>query len=160
MSQTRADAQKRPTAAGETSQPWLRLLRASSLVIAVATVAAILPAALISGVNAVLSVAAAAALVVVFFGITLLIGHFVGLRHPRAAMGAFMAGYLVKVVGFGAVVFLLGTPEWLARGWFLGAAVGAVIVWQATEMVVFSRFRFQLYDDGAQSGERGAHGVA
>ncbi|MBG6083639.1 hypothetical protein [Zhihengliuella flava] len=159
MSQTRADAAMRPSAAGETTQPWLRLLRASALVITIATVAAILPAGLISGLNAVYSVLAAAALVVVFFGITLLIGHFVGLRHPRAALGAFMAGYLVKVVGFGAVVFLMGTPDWLVREWFLGAAVGAVIVWQATEMVVFSRFRFQLYDDGASAGERGAHGT-
>lgn len=149
--------------AGETPQPWLRLLRSCSLVALVLAAAGSAAAGLISGLPAVASVVSAILLVVVFFGITLIIGHVVGLRNPRAALGAFMVGYIVKVVGFGAVVFLLGTPAWVDGAWFIGAAVAAVIVWQATEMIVFSRLRFQLYDDepaAAPSPERGVHGAA
>ncbi|WP_146009036.1 hypothetical protein [Zhihengliuella halotolerans] len=150
-------------AAGETPQPWLRILRSCSLVSLALVVAGGVAAGLISGLPAVASVASAILLVLVFFGITLLIGHYVGLRNPRAALGAFMLGYIVKVVGFGAVVFLVGTPAWVDGAWFVGAAVAAVIGWQATEMIVFSRLRFQLYDDEPVSDgarERGARGAA
>ncbi|GAA3692539.1 hypothetical protein GCM10022377_01200 [Zhihengliuella alba] len=145
-------------AAGETPQPWLKLLRVCS--IASAGIALVLAAAgaIAAGGEAALSAVGAVALVLVFFGITLLIGHVVGRRNPRAALGAFMFGYLIKVVGFGAVVFLLGAPAWLDRLWFLIGGVAGVVVWQATELTVFARFRFQLYDDEsapADGGDRG-----
>ncbi|GHD08583.1 hypothetical protein [Zhihengliuella salsuginis] len=163
MSSSTTGAAQPQRASGETPNPWLRLLCSCSLVSLVLAAAGSAAGGAVSGLAAAASVAAAVALVVVFFGITLLIGHVVGLRNPRAALGAFMFGYVVKVVGFGAVVFLLGTPAWVDAAWFIGASVGTVIAWQATEMIVFSRLRFQLYDDGApdaDSQERGAREAA
>ncbi|EMY34649.1 hypothetical protein D477_008338 [Arthrobacter crystallopoietes BAB-32] len=92
-----------------------------------------------------------AALVVVFFGISLLVGHVVGQRNPSGAIGAFIATYILKVVGFGAALFLIGTPEWLDTTWFFIAAVAAVVVWQVAEVHAFSRVRYQIYDDQAST---------
>ncbi|MEE1620851.1 hypothetical protein ACQ3I4_03750 [Zafaria sp. Z1313] len=147
-------------ASGETPQPWLGMLRRCSLVGAALTVLVAVVAAIAAGPAAVPSVLAGAALVVVFFGITLVIGHVVGRRNPSAALSAFVVGYVVKVVGFGALVFGLGVPSWIDGTWFLVSAVAMVVVWQATEMVVFSRQRFQLYADPepetSPGGSRGA----
>jgi len=62
-------------------------------------------------------------------------------------IGAFIATYIIKVVGFGAALFVIGTPDWLERTWFFIAAVAAVVVWQAAEVFAFSRTRHQLYAD-------------
>jgi ATP synthase protein I len=87
------------------------------------------------------------ALVVLFFAISLLIGHVVGRRNPSGAIGAFIATYVLKVVGFGAALFIIGTPDWLQTTWFFIAAVVSVVVWQITEVFTFSRVRYQIYDD-------------
>ncbi|WP_309082091.1 hypothetical protein [Zhihengliuella sp.] len=144
-----------PRAAGETPQPWLTLLRACSLASVGLAAALAIAGLLAAGIEAALSAIGAVVLVLVFFGITLLIGHVVGRRNPRAALGAFMFGYLIKVVGFGAAVFLLGTPDWIDRLWFLIGGVAGVVVWQATELIVFSRLRFQLYDDESAPADKG-----
>ncbi len=74
---------------------------------------------------------------------------------PQAVMGIFVMTYFVKVVGFAAVLFALGTPTWLNKPWFAVAAVVCVLLWQATEVVIFSRQRFLLFDEDAESGPNG-----
>ena len=64
-------------------------------------------------------------------------------------MGIFVMTYFVKVVGFAAVLFALGTPTWLNKPWFAAAAVVCVLLWQATEVVIFSRQRFLIFDEPA-----------
>jgi ATP synthase protein I len=91
----------------------------------------------------------------VFFGISLLIGHYVGRSNPSGAIGAFLAAYVVKVVGFGAIVFILGAPAWLDRMWFFVAAVAGVVIWQGAEVFAFSRIRHQLYADPADDAGKG-----
>lgn len=87
------------------------------------------------------------AVVALFFGVSLLVGHFVGRSNPSGALGIFVVTYAIKVVGFAGVLFLLGAPPWLERVWFFGTAVGAVILWQIVEVTVFARSRHQLYND-------------
>jgi len=106
---------------------------------------------IISGGSAALGAVLGAALVVVFFAISLLVGHFVGRRNPSGAIGAFIATYVLKVVGFGAALFLIGTPDWLDTTWFFVAAVVAVVAWQAAEVFAFSRVRYQIYDDASEN---------
>lgn len=133
-------------AAGATASPWLGILARSAaasagvaLVLAVAALLATSPAA---G----LSVLFGAALVIAFFGISLLIGHFSGRSNPSGALGLFIVTYAIKVVGFAAVLFLLGTPGWLDRTWFFTGALATVLAWQAAEVFAFSRLRTPLYD--------------
>lgn len=82
-----------------------------------------------------------------FFGVSLLVGHFVGRGNPSGAIGMFVATYFIKVVGFAVVLFVIGAPEWLHGRWFVTGAVVAVVLWQAAEIHGFSRARLQIYND-------------
>jgi ATP synthase protein I len=142
-------------AAGPTRGPWLRILAKCSLAAGVCSLAVMLAAWLAAGPAGAASALLGAAMVMVFFAISLLIGHYVGRRNPSGAIGAFLATYVIKVVGFGAAVFILGAPGWLQRGWFFVAAVAGVVVWQGAEVFAFSRLRHQIYADPPSSGKDG-----
>ena len=86
-------------------------------------------------------------LVMLFFAISLLVGHFVGRNNPSGAIGMFVATYFIKVVGFAAVLFVVGAPQWLHGLWFAAGAVAAVVLWQAAEIYGFSKARLQIYND-------------
>lgn len=133
------------TASGPTASPWLRILGVSATSAGVAAVVLAVAALLTTSPAAALSVTAGAALVVVFFGISLLIGHYTGRTNPSGALGLFAVTYAIKVVGFAAVLFFIGTPDWLDRTWFFVGAVAAVIAWQVAEVVAFGRLRTPLY---------------
>jgi len=120
------------------------------------SLAAMLAAVVVAGADGAASAALGAALVMVFFAFSLLIGHFVGRRNPSGAIGAFIATYVIKVVGFGAALFILGVPAWLDRTWFFIAAVAGVVVWQGAEVYAFSRIRHQIYADPADGSGKEA----
>lgn len=128
---------------------WLRLLFLSSTAAALGLAALSLAAAVASGPDGLLSVVFGGGLVMVFFATSLLIGHFVGRNNPSGAVGLFVATYFVKVVGFAVVLFAIGRPQWLDGGWFIAAAVTAVVVWQAAEIYGFGKARLQIYSDPA-----------
>ncbi len=132
---------------GPTASPWLRILAycTASAVVVIVVLTAI--SAITSGGAGVLSVLFGAAIVMLFFTISLLVGHFGGRNNPSGAVGLFLLTYLVKVIGFAAVLFFFGAPGWLNGVWFFTAAVVVVLVWQATEVFAFSRTRHQLYND-------------
>lgn len=134
-------------AVGPTGALWLRMLvRCLAWSGAVLVVAAAVALGA-RGVNAAASAFFGYALVALFFGVSLLIGHFVGRTNPSGALGIFIVTYAIKVVGFAAVLFFIGAPQWLDRQWFFGAAVGTVVLWQTVEITVFASARHQLYDD-------------
>jgi ATP synthase protein I len=142
---------------GPTESPWLGILARCSLASAVVAGALASAAGLLDGPEGALSALFGVALVVLFFGISLGIGHFAGKSNPSGALGLFAVTYAIKVVGFAAVLFFLGTPDWLARTWFFTGAVVTVVVWQIVEVFVFSRLRQQLYEDDAPAApSRGA----
>jgi ATP synthase protein I len=133
----------------------------------VVTGAALLAVAVVAymmrGADAAASAVFGYAVVVLFFAVSLLIGHFVGRSNPSGALGIFIVTYAVKVVGFAAALFFIGAPQWLDRTWFFGSAVGAVVLWQLVEVAVFARARHQLYNDydgGPFSGAQAVDGHA
>lgn len=132
---------------GPTKSLWLRLLGMCSAVSGGALVLVALAALLISGAAAALSWIFGGALVMAFFAISLVIGHYAGRNNPSGAIGLFAATYFIKVVGFAVVLFAVGTPDWLSRGWFLAGAVVTVVLWQAAEIYGFSTARLQIYND-------------
>lgn len=136
---------------GSISSLWLRLLFLSSTTAALALAATAVVAAFMNGGQGALSAAFGGGLVMVFFAISLLIGHFVGRNNPSGAVGLFVATYFVKVIGFAVVLFLIGAPAWLHGRWFLIGAVVAVVFWQAAEIYGFSKARLQIYNDPADS---------
>ncbi|MCM0614818.1 hypothetical protein MOD31_02185 [Paenarthrobacter sp. TYUT067] len=134
-------------AVGKPSSLWLRLLLLSSVAALTATAVTCVIAAFMNGGQGPLSAAFGAVLVMLFFGISLLIGHFVGRNNPSGAVGLFVATYFIKVVGFAVVLFVLGAPDWLHGRWFLIGAVVTVVFWQAAEIYGFSKARLQIYND-------------
>lgn len=131
---------------GPTESPWLRILGTCLRFTAAALVLMTAAAIVTGGVASAFSALYGAGVVVLFFAISLLIGHYAGRNSPSGAIGLFMAAYVLKVVGFAVVLFVLGTPDWLDRTWFFVAAVVVVIVWQTAEIIAFSRIRQLLYD--------------
>lgn len=134
-------------ASGPTKSLWLRLLKLSAAAAVVGLVLCAVAAMLFDGGAAALSSACGGLLVMLFFGISLLVGHFVGRSNPSGAIGAFVATYFIKVVGFAAVLLILGAPAWLQARWFVAGAVVAVVLWQAAEIYGFSKARLQIYND-------------
>ncbi|MUK02041.1 hypothetical protein GM708_08890 [Vibrio cholerae] len=145
-----ADHPNRVTVSGATASPWLRILaRSSATGGGIAAVLAV-AAALVTSPAAGLSVLFGAGLVIAFFGISLLIGHYAGRTNPSGALGLFAVTYAIKVVGFAAVLFVLGTPGWLDRTWFFAGALATVIAWQIAEVMAFAKLRTPLYDDAVE----------
>lgn len=134
-------------ASGPTGSLWLRILLHCLAVTGSALVVAAVIAFAFGGGSAAASAVFGYAVVTLFFGVSLLIGHFVGRSNPSGALGIFMVTYAIKVVGFAAVLFFIGAPQWLDRSWFFGSAVGAVVLWQTVEVAVFAKARHQLYND-------------
>jgi ATP synthase protein I len=126
---------------------WLRLLAISSLAATAGLVLCSIVAVVIDGVAGALSSVWGGLMVMLFFGISLLVGHFVGRSNPSGAIGMFVATYFIKVVGFAVVLFLIGAPAWLHGRWFLIGAIVAVVLWQAAEIYGFSKARLQIYND-------------
>lgn len=140
-------------ASGPTASLWLYLLKISAAAAAVGLVLCGATAMFLNGGAAVLSSALGGLLVMLFFGISLLVGHFVGRSNPSGAIGVFVATYFIKVVGFAIVMFVLGAPQWLQGRWFVAGAVVAVVLWQAAEIYGFSKVRLQIYNDPEDKGE-------
>lgn len=140
-------------ASGETPSPWLKILGLCSATSGSLLVCAAVAAWLLTGPAGAGSVAFSGLLVIAFFGLSLLVGHFVGRNNPSGALGMFVVTYIVKVVGFAVALFLVGQPAWLEGTWFFGAAVGTVLVWQVAEVIAFSKTRYLLYGPTA-GGER------
>ena len=144
------------TPSGPTTAPWLGILGKALAVTGGAAVLAAVAAAVFTGTDAAASSALGWFLIAAFFGISLLVGHFVGRRNPSGAIGMFVVTYAIKVVGFAVILFGLGTPDWLHREWFALSAVGAVVLWQATEIRAFARTRHLIFTDAAEPAREGA----
>jgi ATP synthase protein I len=132
---------------GPTRSLWLGLLGLSSAVAGSVLLITGVVAALLDGWSGGVSSGLGGLLVIVFFAISLLIGHFVGRNNPSGAIGLFVATYFVKVIGFAVVLFVIGAPWWLHGRWFVLGAVVAVVTWQAAEIYGFSKARLQIYND-------------
>ncbi|PTT68546.1 hypothetical protein [Arthrobacter sp. HMWF013] len=132
---------------GPTKSLWLGLLAVSAAGGGAALLLASLAALLLDGPAAALSTVLGGLLVMLFFAVSLLVGHFVGRRNPSGAIGMFVATYFIKVVGFAVVLFVIGAPAWLNSRWFVIGAVATVVLWQAAELYAFSKARLQIYND-------------
>ena len=151
---------------GPTPSPSANILRRCLLVDGLALLVMALLAGIFSDLHGVLSVVLGTVLVMVFFGLSLLAAHLFGRRRPQALISIFFMSYFVKVLGFAAVLFAVGTPDWLDKPWFLGSAVAAVLFWQGVEVWTFSQQRFLRFDEpataqrprpGAGTGEPGVN---
>ncbi|MDQ0663826.1 ATP synthase protein I [Arthrobacter ulcerisalmonis] len=147
-----ASGNGRVGASGPSPSLWLGLLKRSSIAATAGLALCAIPAGLLNGAAGAFSSVLGGLLVMLFFGISLLVGHAVGRRNPSGAIGMFVATYVIKVVGFAVILFVIGAPEWLHARWFVIGAVVAVVLWQAAEIHGFSKARLQIYNDPEDKG--------
>lgn len=138
---------------GPSGSPWLKILFRCLLFTAPVVALIAILGWIVKSAESGLSALFGGALVLVFFGISLLIAHLVGRKNPTAMFGAFIIGYIVKFFGIAGVLFSLGTPDWFERVWFLIAALASVLIWLTVEIVVFSQSRLQIFNDPVQEGD-------
>ena len=149
---------------GVVGSPWLGLAArcsgASAAVAAVLAGVALFVGGPAGGPGAAGSVAFAAGVVIAFFAISLLAGHAFGRRNPSGAIGAFAVVYVLKIVGFAALLLWLGRPGWVDGPWFGASGIVTVVVWQAVEVISFGRLRLLIFDDsdGSSAREEGPRG--
>ncbi|MBD8044288.1 hypothetical protein H9638_10770 [Arthrobacter sp. Sa2BUA2] len=151
----------RLSVSGPTTAPWLDILKTCLLWTALPAAAAAVFSLLGPGIAGAASVAAGWAMIALFFGISLLVGHVVGRSNPSGAIGMFAVTYAIKVVGFAAILLIFGVPEWLERPWFAFTALGAVVMWQAAEIFAYSRTRQLIFSEapnGPDNSVKGAPG--
>lgn len=140
------------TVSGPSVSPSLSILKKCLFFGGFGILAMVVLAFIFTDVAGVLSVLFGSLLVVTFFGLSLVVVHLVGKKMPSAVMGVFVLTFLVKAVGFAAILFALGSPDWLNKPWFAGAAVVSVLLWQAGEIAGFLKQRFLFFDEDASNG--------
>jgi ATP synthase protein I len=157
----RADA--RVDVATSQDNPWLGVaLRSGLVTVGVGLVGSVI-GAVTSSVPGLVSSLAAMTVVVVFFGISLVVAAYVGHKAPKAIMGTFMLTYVVKVIGFGALLLIPHDPSWFSRTWMTVSAVACVLAWQIVEVYLFSKLRLQIFSEesvqtqGSTGTHRGRH---
>lgn len=141
---------------GRARTPWLSLAWKCSAAAGAVGLLLAGAALIVSGPGAAGSVLFAAAIVVAFFALSLVAGHFAGRNNPSGAIGVFAVVYVLKIVGFAALLLWLGKPAWIVGPWFGAAGIVTVVVWQAVEVFAFSRLRLQIFDD-APTDQEGPH---
>ncbi len=127
-----------------------RLLRGGLLGGGVAAVLALLVAALVSGLDGVLSAAVAVAIVLFFYGL----GQYVMVRSADTDARTLMA---VSLVSYGFRVGVLGVVLWafdsyadrwpaMIPGVLFGTTVAVVVGWLAAEIWAFAHLRIGVFD--------------
>lgn len=98
------------------------------------------------------SAAFGAALVIVFFGLTLLVMKRTADLAPATTMVVVMIAYTLKIVVLGIVMFLLHDATWVS-GYAVGVSITVcAIVWLFFEMRAYKHLRIFVYDpDGEAS---------
>lgn len=127
------------------SDVFAQLLRGCVLP-TLAAAAVCVVAAFFSSPMAAWSAAFGAALVIVFFGLTLLVMKRTADLAPATTMMVVMITYTLKVVVLGVVMFLLHDVSWVS-GYAVGVSITVcAIVWLFFEMRAYKNLRVFVYD--------------
>lgn len=130
---------------GGQSDAFAQLLRGSVWPTVVAAVVCI-GVGLVSSPLAAGSAALGAALVIGFFGLTLLVMKRTADLPPTTVMAVVMATYTAKVLFLGAVMFAVRDAAWVS-GYAVGVTITVcALVWLFFELRAYKRLRIFVYD--------------
>ncbi|NKG20480.1 hypothetical protein [Paeniglutamicibacter terrestris] len=134
-------------AASAPRSPWMGILKTCTAYTAGAGLVLSLAAwPILSGVIAG-SLAFGCALIVVFFGVSLLVAEFAGRYRASWALPAFLFMYMAKILGMGFLVLFASLPSWVLAPYFMWGAIGSLVLWQFGEIRAFSRARLPIFND-------------
>jgi ATP synthase protein I len=128
--------------------------RAGALTAAAAVIMVAVSAALV-GVKGLIGSLLGVALVVVFFGISVVVVGWAARISPPAMMLAALISYLVKIVVLAIVLSALnGTTAFSTRD--LGfTAVGCILVWSATQIITTVKLKMLYVEPDSEPVRRG-----
>lgn len=136
-----------PLAAGAASSSsqagdqFARMLRGSALPTLAAGIGCVVVAAATGGAKPAWSAGLGAALVVVFFALSLLVMQRTAHLEPTAVMATVLATYTGKLVALGAAMILLRDAPWLSGRALAFTIIVCTVVWLAFEVRAFTRMR-------------------
>jgi len=126
--------------------------RAGALTAVAAAVMVAVSAALV-GVKGLTGALVGVAIVIVFFGISVLVVGRAARRSPQAMMVAAMVTYVVKIVALAVIISALnGTTAFSTRTTGF-VAIGCILVWSATQVITTMKLKL-LYVEPEQPAVR------
>ncbi|MGO1193754.1 MAG: hypothetical protein ACTMHH_07760 [Nesterenkonia sp.] len=123
---------------------WRRVLLVTTAAGAAAALAALAVSTLVSGSPAAASAAVGGGGALAFSFLSLALIDWADRHAPHLAIPLFMIGFGVKVAVLAVVVLLVRPGDWLDPGWAVGSCVVVVLVWQAAEILSFSKMRISV----------------
>ncbi|HET8616470.1 MAG TPA: hypothetical protein VFL94_13170 [Actinomycetales bacterium] len=141
-----------PPAALGTAEQFSAMLRGSAVPTIAAAVACVVLAVVMAGGKGAWSAALGAALVVVFFSLSLLVMKRTAAWDPTAVMGVVLGTYTAKIIALGVAMVLLRDATWLSGQALALTVIVCTVVWLAFEMRAFTRLRV-LVSPGAENTE-------
>ncbi len=128
--------------------------RAGALTAAAAAIMVAVSAAVV-GVKGLIGALIGVAIVIVFFGISVVVVGWAARISPPAMMLAAMITYLVKIVALAIVLSALnGTTAFSTRA--LGfTAIGCILVWSATQIITTIKLKMLYVEPESQAAGRG-----
>ncbi|GAA4345851.1 hypothetical protein [Angustibacter luteus] len=138
--------------AAQTRAQFAAMLRTALVPTLVTGVGAVVLAGILGGSKAAWSAALGAALVVVFFSLSLLVMRQTAHLQPVAVMSVVLATYTGKILALGVVMIVLRDASWLDGQALALAIIACTVVWIAFEMRAFTRLRI-LVAPGADAEE-------
>lgn len=143
--------------------PWMGILKTCLTYTVGVGALASLVAWPVLGASVAGSLAFGCALIVVFFGISLLVAEWAGRYRSEWAIPAFLFMYVAKLLGMALLVMFSGLPDWVLVPYFMWGALGSLVLWQFGEIRAFSKARlpiFNIEDPASPSSAGGGNGNA
>jgi ATP synthase protein I len=146
------------TSSNDAATQFAAMLRSSALPTLAVSLVAVGAAALAGGARPAWSAALGAAMVIVFFSLSLLVMQRTAAWQPTAVMSVVLATYTVKIIALGVAMVLLRDASWLSGQALALTVIACTIVWLAFEMRAFTRLRVLVSSSPLPSDDEGAEG--
>lgn len=134
---------------------YATIVRRAGALTAVAAAIMVAVSAALVGVKGLIGALIGVAIVIVFFGISVVVVGRAARISPPAMMLAAMITYLVKIVALAIVLSALnGTTAFSTRA--LGfTAIGCILVWSATQVITAIKLKMLYVEPESQAAGRG-----
>lgn len=136
---------RRRRAARENTRGWWGILTVSVLATAVVVALCALVCGLLYGPEAAASAGVGGTAVLLLSAATLALIAWLWSRQREMVMVLSIGAFVLKIVLYGLLLTVVPRPDWLEPLAAGAAALVAMAVWQAAEVLVFSRTRRSIY---------------
>lgn len=144
-----------PRAASGPDDPYAAMLRGTLVPTSVAALVLVVGNAVREGVSGLAGALVAAAVVLVFFSVSLLVMRATAAKGAAMVMAASLVSYVTKVGLLLLFLVLMRDATWASPTAFAVTAVVCAVVWMAFEVRAFARMRVLVADEpGADPARR------